>query len=430
RSVPDPGRCPSRARAARRRAGASLCRASRGGKGRPERPAGDAVAAGHRAGRDRPGTIRVRPQARRRGARGRRAGALPGRAPERGPRALLRHGRRRHHGGRVLRGPGADAHGSVCPRGRRDWHARRRHPGRDRGRPERLSPRDPGSRRASEPNPRDPRSAGARPADGRVRACEDGARVLARGVRGGAGLRLPERVRPAPGRDCAGPADRGRAMTEVWARHAAADPARPLRVAVVTRARDALSLTHARDAIVRELAELGVAPIAVPARGGPPVGCDLLWDPALAGTRGPRHLCAAAAGLPVVVTAHGAAAWVLPWHEVWRSRAAALWGRLRRRRALQDWHRAMPRLDAVVGVSDFGRREIGRVFRVPPGRLHRIYPGVAAIPFRREGPAIRVGRPYLLYVAQYRPKNNLETVLAAYAQVPRERRPELVAIVP
>ncbi|HZS33638.1 MAG TPA: glycosyltransferase family 1 protein [Methylomirabilota bacterium] len=219
-------------------------------------------------------------------------------------------------------------------------------------------------------------------------------------------------------------------MTEVWARHAAADPARPLRVAVVTRARDALSLTHARDAIVRELAELGVAPIAVPARGGPPVGCDLLWDPALAGTRGPRHLCAAAAGLPVVVTAHGAAAWVLPWHEVWRSRAAALWGRLRRRRALQDWHRAMPRLDAVVGVSDFGRREIGRVFRVPPGRLHRIYPGVAAIPFRPEGPAIRVGRPYLLYVAQYRPKKNLETVLAAYAQVPRERRPELVAIVP
>jgi glycosyltransferase involved in cell wall biosynthesis len=204
---------------------------------------------------------------------------------------------------------------------------------------------------------------------------------------------------------------------------------RPLTVAVVTRPRDALSLFHAREAIVRELAPLGVSPVPVPEGRCPPSGTELLWDPGLAGTRGPRRVRGLPAGLPIVVTAHGAAAFVLPWRHVWPSRPRALWGQLRKRRALVDWRRLAPRVGGVVGVSDFGVREVGRVFGVPAARLHRIYPGVSAT-FRPDGARAPAPRPYFLAVAQYAPRKNLEAVLAAYARLSRPVRPDLVLVVP
>lgn len=208
---------------------------------------------------------------------------------------------------------------------------------------------------------------------------------------------------------------------------------RPLAVAVVTRPRDALSLAHAREAIVRELATLGCTPTAVPQGACPPPGADLLWDPGIAGTRGPRRLRDLRAGLPVVVTAHGAAAFVLGWRDVWRTRARALWGQIRKRRALGDWRWLNARVNgAVVGVSDFGAREVGQVFGVPAARLHRIYPGVSLATFRPdgEGPPTPGARPYFLTVAQYSPRKNLTALLAAYASLPRATRPDLVAVVP
>jgi glycosyltransferase involved in cell wall biosynthesis len=216
---------------------------------------------------------------------------------------------------------------------------------------------------------------------------------------------------------------------------AAGPPAadRPLAVAVVTRSRDALSLAHAREAIVRELAPLGCTPTAVPEGACPPSGADLLWDPGIAGTRGPRRLPNLPDGVPIVVTAHGAAAFVLAWREVWRNRAWALWGQLRKRRALRDWRGFNVRVNGVVvGVSDFGLREVGQVFGVPAGRLHRIYPGVSPATFRPDGagPPTPGARPYFLTVAQYSPRKNLRALLAAYASLPRATRPDLVAVVP
>ena len=205
---------------------------------------------------------------------------------------------------------------------------------------------------------------------------------------------------------------------------------RPLKLAVVTRPLEALSLRHARESIVREFPALGVVSIPVPEGRLPPPSCDLLWDPALAGTRGPRRIRGLPACIPTVATAHGAAAFVLPWRHVWRNPARALWGQVRKHRALADWRWLNSRAGAVVGVSDFGVQEVGRVFGVPPGKLHRIYPGVSSAIFRPDGECQPGRRPYLLYVAQYSPKKNLEAVLAAYASLPRAARPDLVAVVP
>ncbi len=207
-----------------------------------------------------------------------------------------------------------------------------------------------------------------------------------------------------------------------------APDARPLRVAVVTRPTDALSLRFMREHTVRELAALGVEIQALAPGAAPPRECDLVWEPALAGTRPPAGALQRVAGLPVVATAHGARAFVLPWTDVWPSRTRALLGQLGKRRALRAWRRFRRRAAAVVGVSDFGAREIGAVFGVAPDRLHRIYSGVDLSTFCPEGPRPPAPRPYFLWVARPTPVKNLDRVLEAYRRLAAPDRPELVLV--
>jgi glycosyltransferase involved in cell wall biosynthesis len=207
-------------------------------------------------------------------------------------------------------------------------------------------------------------------------------------------------------------------------------PAQPFRVAVVTRTPDAFSLRQLGEYVIRELAELGVDSIAVPEGQCPPLDCDLLWDPGLAGTRAPRRLQALPPRMPVVATANGAGAFALPWRHVWRNRVMALAGQVRKQQARAAWRRFKTRVSAVVALTDFGAREVSRAFGLPPEKLYRIYPGVSPRIFRPDGERHPAQRPYLLSVAQYSPKKNFEAVLAAYARLPREDRPDLVAVMP
>ena len=203
----------------------------------------------------------------------------------------------------------------------------------------------------------------------------------------------------------------------------------PLRLAVVTRSSDALSLDHFREYTIRELAALGVACVPIRQGQAPSSECMVLWDPGLAGTRAPRRVRGLSPHLPVVATAHGAAAFALPWRNVWRTRARALGGQVRKWQARAAWRRFGKRADAVVAQSDYGVREVSRAFMLPPGKVHRIYPGVSSI-FRPDGERQYGARPYLLSVGQYSRRKNLEGVLAAYTRLPRADRPDLVAITP
>jgi glycosyltransferase involved in cell wall biosynthesis len=208
-------------------------------------------------------------------------------------------------------------------------------------------------------------------------------------------------------------------------------PDQLLRLAVVTRSRDALSLGHFREYTVRELTALGTTCVPVREGTAPPSECGVLWDPALAGTRGPQRVPGLSPRLPVVATAHGAAAFVLPWRHVWPTRARALGSQVRKWQARAAWRWFGKRVDAVVAQSDYGAREVSRAFGLPPEKLYRIYPGISPAIFRPDGERPpSAGRPYLLSVAQYSPKKNFEAVLAAYARLPRDERPDLVAVMP
>jgi glycosyltransferase involved in cell wall biosynthesis len=206
-------------------------------------------------------------------------------------------------------------------------------------------------------------------------------------------------------------------------------PDQPLRLAVVTRSRDALSLGHFREYTVRELAALGVTCVPVREGTAPPSDCGVLWDPALAGTRGPQRVPRLSPRLPVVATAHGAAAFVLPWRHVWPTRARALGSQIRKWQARAAWRWFGKRADAIVAQSDYGVREVSRAFMLPPGKVQRIYPGVSPI-FRPDGDRQDGARPYFLAVGQYSRRKNFEGVLAAYSRLPRADRPDLVVISP
>jgi glycosyltransferase involved in cell wall biosynthesis len=208
-------------------------------------------------------------------------------------------------------------------------------------------------------------------------------------------------------------------------------PGPPLRLGLVTHTPDAFSLRQLGEYVTRELAELGVHTTKVPEARRPPPDCDVLWDPGLAGTRGPHRVLGLTPNIPVVATANGAGAFTLPWRHSWRSRLTALAGQVRKRRAQAAWRRVRSRLGAIVALSDFGAREVSRAFGLPPEKLYRIYPGISPAIFRPDGerpPSAE--RPYLLSVAQYSPKKNFEAVLAAYARLPRDERPDLVAVMP
>ncbi|MEE9161965.1 MAG: glycosyltransferase family 1 protein, partial [Candidatus Neomarinimicrobiota bacterium] len=70
------------------------------------------------------------------------------------------------------------------------------------------------------------------------------------------------------------------------------------------------------------------------------------------------------------------------------------------------------------------------VFGVAREKVVPIYHGVAHDTFNLKGKAHSSMRPYLLQIAQYAAKKNVDRVLQAYSTLDEETRPDLVAILP
>ena len=79
-----------------------------------------------------------------------------------------------------------------------------------------------------------------------------------------------------------------------------------MNVATLVRAQEPMSIERYREELARELAALGVNLVRFGEREAVPAGCDLVWDPGLAGARSP-HAGLRGCALPVVATVHGAA---------------------------------------------------------------------------------------------------------------------------
>lgn len=201
-----------------------------------------------------------------------------------------------------------------------------------------------------------------------------------------------------------------------------------MRVGVLARPRDPFSLAAYRDHLLRELPVHDVQCVPVPLHGSLPPGLDLLWDPGL-GMRGVPALLRRTA-LPVVATVHGLLAFALPRRETVRGVPALARQTLRALAVRTGWRALRRSVRRVIAVSPYGAAEARRVLRLADGVVRPILHGVDHATFRPDGPRAQRERPYLLMVAQYQPKKNVDRVLAAHAQLPADLRPDLVAILP
>ena len=134
--------------------------------------------------------------------------------------------------------------------------------------------------------------------------------------------------------------------------------------------------------------------------------------------------------LPVVGTIHGLAGLTLSIREYFPDPFEAEIGQAFQQEVTADWQWFSKKVAKVIAVSQYGAQEVITNYKVPEERVTFVYHGIAHDIFNVEGAKVSTGKPYLLQVAQFAPKKNVDRVLEAYAQLPEQTRPELVVILP
>lgn len=181
------------------------------------------------------------------------------------------------------------------------------------------------------------------------------------------------------------------------------------------------------DNVSAELERFGVSLVCWEGRGLPD-GADLYWDPRCSGLAPPPAGFAKAVK-PLVVTIHGAAPVALPAREIYPNPARAVTGRLIARKRLWTWKKLLGRVEAVITVSKFARKEIAEKFGLGAGKIAPIYHGVDHSVFTPRDEKGGAG-PYLLHVSQPQPKKNIPRIMQAYGLLPEDGRPRLVIVAP
>jgi glycosyltransferase involved in cell wall biosynthesis len=202
-----------------------------------------------------------------------------------------------------------------------------------------------------------------------------------------------------------------------------------MKIAILTRRNDHLSLRIYRENIERELSSLNVTFIPFEEKGPLPLICDLVWDPGLGMRRVPGIL--EASKVPVAATVHGVRAFSLSAQELSRSWKERVELFILKKQLLSDWERLGKKVAAVIAVSQFGATELASAFGLPKNVLHPIHHGIDHSVFSPTGEKVHgEGGPYMLNVSLYTPVKNVDRLFSAYAALPSEGRPSLVAVLP
>ena len=201
-----------------------------------------------------------------------------------------------------------------------------------------------------------------------------------------------------------------------------------MRIGVVQRRRDPLSLRIYRERVCEVLPSLGCTVLDVADTGGPAHEIELCWDPGLGMRRVPQMLTRV--DVPIVVTVHGLVGFTLGFRERARGLGRLPAEILGRARVRAGWRRLAPRLGAVITPSAYGAGEVRSVLGIAAERVHAVHHGVDHAVFRPDGAVERRQRPYFLVLAQDQPKKNVARILAAYASLGGAERPDLVAVLP
>lgn len=201
-----------------------------------------------------------------------------------------------------------------------------------------------------------------------------------------------------------------------------------MKLGIPARKNEPTSFRIYREAVVRELTELGVESIALTSSNLASSDHQLIWDSGF-GLLGLLKLLHQGAR-PIVATIHGAAPFSLPVNELASKRRSYLKWIMWKDLAVGVRPVIRQLVSAVIAVSESSTKEVSRAFNLPIEIIHPIHHGVDHKIFTPSGEKSNPGRPYLLHVSVHAPKKNIERVFAGYSRIPLGRRPQMIAVMP
>lgn len=201
-----------------------------------------------------------------------------------------------------------------------------------------------------------------------------------------------------------------------------------MKIAVLSRHKDPISLLHYRESIIKQLTKRKKVKFARFV-SSIPSGCDLVWEPGLAGLRAPPKILKTAT-VPIVATVHGAAPLAMPWKENYSNIIEAIYGIINKFNVISSWQWFSQRTSSVISVSAFAAKEISDLFGISRNIIRTIYHGVDHNLFSRDGQKVVLDRPYFLHVSQYQPIKNFDRLYISFKRLQRKYRICLVAIMP
>jgi glycosyltransferase involved in cell wall biosynthesis len=182
------------------------------------------------------------------------------------------------------------------------------------------------------------------------------------------------------------------------------------------------------DNLIRELTTLGCHTIRFPTIAKIPTKAQLLWDPRSGGANPPiLDLCSRIT--PLVVTLHGVAPMAIPLTDYFstpKERLKGLWENHRKRTA---WRKLDGRYAAIVTVSNYSKESIIQQLPINPSR---VFPCLSAVDHRtfHQGTDINQEKKYFLHISNDEPRKNVDRICAAYFQLPKQGRPQLLLKLP
>lgn len=199
-----------------------------------------------------------------------------------------------------------------------------------------------------------------------------------------------------------------------------------MQVAIIVRPNDSASLRHYASNITREICSMGVEVFPIQEDELIPTECDLVWDPAMCMRRIPYILknCQ----IPIIGTMHGIKAFSMPIEELTTNAKERRNLLQLKKELIDDWNWFRSRVDAIIAVSDFCKKELIDAFKINPDKVHTIHHGNDRIIFSQKGNTVDIGRPYFLNILRIDPIKNVNRILNAYSILPKNERPDLVII--
>ncbi|TCV79105.1 glycosyltransferase family 4 protein [Sulfurirhabdus autotrophica] len=202
-----------------------------------------------------------------------------------------------------------------------------------------------------------------------------------------------------------------------------------MRIAILIREQDGISLLRYREGVMRELQVQGATFLPFKENEPIPLECDVVWDPGMGRNRLPLSAFKNIQR-PIVVTLHGSATFTMKWREVYSGLFEALRDKWANVAAMREWTWFRNKVTAIVAVSRYGAIEASRVYNIPSDFVTPIYHGVDHLMFFPEKNLSGQTNPYFLHVSAYQPLKNVDRLIEAYEQLPEATRPNLIVISP